>query len=125
MNTWFWYYDKELSKAEALISRAHLKCPLGQAWYPWSPQGLQSRVWFTSITLEFSESGPNPNWGTVELKIAVTGAFVDEAKCSGAESLTKFIFASCINDTDSKGFSFPAKLTTSTLFISLSEKFHY
>jgi hypothetical protein len=37
---------------------------------------------------EFSESGPNPNEGTVLQKIAVTGAFTLEHKCMGAESFT-------------------------------------
>lgn len=54
---------------------------------------------------EFSESGPNPKDGTVEQKTAVTGAFIAEAKCMGAESLTKFILAPFMSAADSKKLS--------------------
>ena len=53
---------------------------------------------------------PNPKAGTVEQKTEVVGAFTDEQKCKGAESLVKFIFALSIRETESRKFSFPAKL---------------
>jgi hypothetical protein len=38
--------------------------------------------------MDVSERGPKPKAGTVEQKIAVTGAFTAEARWSGAESFT-------------------------------------
>lgn len=57
-----------------------------------------------------SDKGPNPKAGTVEQNIAVTGAFIALAKCKGALSLTKFIFASRISTADSRKDNFPHKL---------------
>jgi hypothetical protein len=57
---------------------------------------------------DLSESGPNPNDGTVEQKTAETGALMDEAMCKGAESLTKFISAPFIRTADSRKLSWPA-----------------
>jgi hypothetical protein len=71
---------------------------------------LQERF-FTSITSDLSDKGPNPNAGTVEQKNAVTLALTAEAKCKGPESFTKFILASRISAADSKKFNFPAKLS--------------
>jgi len=51
------------------------------------PQGLQFKL-ETSKTYEFSERGPNPKSGVVEQKNAETGAFMADAKCNGALSLT-------------------------------------
>ncbi len=90
--------------------RAHLKCFSGHDLKPCNPQGLQLSVSTVSIIAEFSESGPKPKAGTVEQKIAVTGAFIAEAKCCGAESFTKFIAASRIRAADCINVSLPDKL---------------
>ena len=58
----------------------------------------------------FVDKGPKPKPGMVEQNIAVTGAFTDAARCIGAESLVKFIFASVINEADSRNVSCPARL---------------
>src|SRR5688572_12043252 len=91
----------------------HLKCPFGQLLYPCNPQGLQSSISVVSKTKEVSDNGPNPKAGTVEQYIAATGAFMADAKCNGAESLTKFMLAFFIKAADSRKDSFPARISTS------------
>jgi len=49
-----------------------------------------------------SDNGPKPKAGTVEQYIAATGALTAEAKCKGAESLTKFIRAFFMSAADSR-----------------------
>src|SRR5688572_24850331 len=90
----------------------HLKCPFGQLLYPCNPQGRQSRISDVSKTKEVSDNGPNPKAGTVEQYIAATGAFMADAKCNGAESLTKFIWAFFINAADSRKDRLPARIST-------------
>jgi len=73
--------------------------------YPCNPQGRQSNFSDVSKTKEMSDNGPKPKAGTVEQYIAATGAFMAEAKCKGAESLTKFICAFFIKAADSRNDS--------------------
>lgn len=65
---------------------AHLKCPSGHCLWPCKPQGRQASVSVVSTTCACGRTGPNPNCGMVEQNRAVSGAFMAEAKCSGAES---------------------------------------
>ena len=78
----------------------HLKWPFGQLLYPCKPQGRQSSFSVVSKTNDLSDTGPKPKAGTVEQNIAATGAFMAEAKCKGAESLTKFMCAFFITAAD-------------------------
>jgi len=88
----------------------HLKWPLGHCLYPCKPQGRQSSFSVVSKTKDSSDKGPNPKAGTVEQNIAATGALTAEAKCKGAESLTKFMRAFFIKAADSRNDSWPATI---------------
>ena len=93
----------------------HLKWPFGQLAYPCKPQGRQSSFSVVSKTNEISDKGPKPNAGTVEQYIAATGALTADAKCNGAESLTKFMRAFFISAADSRKDNWPARISIDDL----------
>ena len=94
------------------IDFIHLKCPSGHAFRPCVPHGLQVSLSLVSTTKDFSDSGVKPKSGIVEPKIAVTGAFIAEARCRGDESFTKFILACFMKCADASKSNFPARLKT-------------
>ena len=70
------------------ICIAHLKFFLRHDLWPWQPQGRQFNCSFVCTIKLLLLKGPNPYSGVVEQKTAVTGAFIAEVKCMGAESFT-------------------------------------
>ena len=74
---------------------------------PCKPHGRHERASSVSTTTESSDRGPKPKAVTVEQKTEVRGAFMAEAKCWGAESLTKFMDASFMSAADSRNDNFP------------------
>ena len=92
---------------------AQAKWPFGHFEYPCNPHGRQESAWLVSIILLLSDRGVKPKAGMVEQKMAVTGALTEEARCMGAESLTKFIFAFCIRAAEPSKDNCPATLCTS------------
>ena len=95
---------------------AHLKWPCGQDLKPCSPHGRQVNGSVVSTMKLRSDSGPKPKSGTVEQKMAVTGALTAEARCRGAESFTKFMLACCINAADSRKLNSPDRFITPGCF---------
>ena len=63
------------------MPKPHLKCCNGHSFLPCNPQGLQGSASFVSTIKDLSDNGVKPNAGTVEQKMAVTGAFTADAKC--------------------------------------------